>query len=105
MKRRSKYGNTITDGYHSKREAGRANYLRTLVQIGEITDLREQVKFEVIPKQDGERAAHYVCDFAYRDASGELVIEDVKSPATKTAAYILKRKLLLYVHGIRVREV
>lgn len=100
----SKYGNEPTAGYASKREATRAHELRLLAQSGQITDLQEQVRYQLIPKQVNERACHYIADFVYRNAAGELVVEDVKSGATKTPAYIIKRKLLLLVHNLRIVE-
>lgn len=105
----NKYGNTPTNGHASKREAKRAAELRLLEKAGQIRDLREQVKFELIPKQDGERACTYAADFAYfepvSDKSGDYwspVYEDCKG--FRTPVYRLKRKLMLHVHGIRVRE-
>jgi hypothetical protein len=86
-----KYGNRKTNGYDSKREAARA------------AELKLQVKYEVIPKQDGERAAHYIADFVYVQDDGTLVAEDVKG--FRTPDYILKRKLMKLVHGITIREV
>ena len=103
-KRRSKYGNRKTsDGYDSQREARRARDLRLLQQAGKIADLQEQVRYELIPKQDGERACHYVADFVYRDEHGTLIVEDTKG--MRTADYVIKRKLMQRVHGIRIREV
>lgn len=111
MKR--KYGNrkTVIDGhtFDSKREAGRYGELKLLERTGQITDLELQPRFELIPKQrrdDGksERACEYVADFRYTDtATGQIVIEDAKG--VRTDAYIIKRKLVLQVHGITVREV
>ena len=73
-----------------------------LEQAGEITSLQEQVPFELIPKQDSERPCSYVADFVYyRD--GTRVVEDSKG--FRTEAYRIKKKLLLFVHGIRVVEV
>lgn len=102
-----KYGNKKTDGYDSRAEARRGRELELLERAGKIQNLGKQVKFEVIPKQDGERAAFYIADFAYEDpATGETIVEDVKSPATrKLPAYVLKRKLMLLGWGIRIREV
>ena len=100
----SKYRNKKTNGYDSKREAARAADLKLLEKIGSISHLEEQVKYEVIPKQEGERAAHYIADFVYVEDDGTLVVEDVKSPITKTAEYVLKRKLMKLVHGITIRE-
>jgi hypothetical protein len=46
----------------------------------------------------------YIADFTYRDASPEqFIVEDTKGIRTKD--YIIKRKLMLWVHGIRVREI
>lgn len=100
---RPKFGNKRTNGYASKREAQRAADLQLLLKIGEISDLQEQVKFELIPKQEGERAVTYTADFVYRDKSGEVVVEDSKG--MKTQQYIIRRKLMLFIHKIRVREV
>ena len=80
--------------------------LMLLEKAGEIDGLRRQVKYELIPKQDGERACHYVADFVYTDLkSGKVVVEDVKSEATrKDKAYIIKRKLMKYLKGIKISE-
>ena len=99
---RSKFGNKHSGGFHSKKEHRRAEELTLLHKVGAISRLEFQKKFEVIPKQDGERAAHYIADFAYVEVDGTEVVEDSKG--FKTPDYILKRKLMLKVHGIRVRE-
>lgn len=101
-KPRSKYGAKKTNGYDSQAEANRAAELALMARAGKITGLREQVPFEIIPKQDGERAAHYVCDFMYQQ-DGAWIVEDVKG--FKTPAYVLKRKLMRLVHGVVIREV
>jgi len=49
-----------------------------------------------------EKAVVYVADFTYQK-DGQMIVEDTKGMKTKD--YIIKRKLMLYVHGIRVREV
>lgn len=91
-------------------------------RAGAISDLKHQVPFELIPAQyetierygkNGqrlkdkqrcvERAVEYVADFTYME-DGKLVVEDVKSPATRTRDYIIKRKLLLFLRGIRIKE-
>jgi hypothetical protein len=101
---------TEIDGhkFDSKAESRRYLELKTLAQTHKIQDLRLQVPFELIPSQyqDGkcvERSCKFVADFAYQE-NGILVVEDVKSPATITPAFVIKRKLMLHVHGIRVRE-
>ena len=107
--RKSKYGNKKTtignEKYDSRKEARRYLELKRLEEQGEISELRKQVKFELIPKQDGERAVRYYADFTYIQ-NGELVVEDVKSPVTReNGVYIIKRKLMLYKHGIRIKEI
>ena len=102
-----KYNNTKirVDGrlFDSKAEAARWQELQLLERAGEITELERQVEYELIPKQKGERAVKYIADFRYKDHEGKTVVEDTKG--VRTPVYILKRKLLLWVHGIRVREV
>ena len=93
--------------YDSQKEAKRAMELKLLERAGEIKNLRRQVAFELIPNQyiDGklvERKCSYVADFVYEE-NGKTVVEDVKG--IRTDVYKLKRKLLLKVHGIRIKEV
>ena len=101
---------TEVDGivFDSKKEAQRFMELELLVKNGAISNLQRQVKFELIPSQkiDGkvaERACSYVADFVYLDKEGNTIVEDTKG--VKTKDYIIKRKLMLYVHGIRIKEV
>ena len=112
--KRSKYGaqKTEYDGivFDSRHEAMRWRELALLQRAGEITDLQRQVKYILVPTQTdasgkiAERAVSYVADFVYRDArSGETVVEDAKGMHTRE--YIIKRKLMLYVHGIKISEV
>jgi hypothetical protein len=104
----SKYRNERTDGYASKKEARRAAELRVLQVQGRISNLREQVKYLVIPAArdaDGkciERACHYVADFVYDDERGNPVVEDCKG--VRTDAYVIKRKLMYLVHGHKIKE-
>lgn len=111
-KRDSKYGNTkvVDNGvkFDSKAEHKRWQYLVMLAKAKEIRDLRMQVPFVLIPAQvapDGAkiRPTVYLADFTYLDADGKLVCEDVKGIATDV--YALKRKLMLMVHKIWVREI
>lgn len=98
----AKYRNVKTDGYDSKAEAKRAFELKLMLRSGLISDFKEQVKFEIIPKQGKEQPAHYIADFTYWE-NGVFVVEDVKGK--RTADYILKRKLMLQVYGISIVEV
>lgn len=108
----SKYGSIKTqtiDGmvFDSRKEASRYGQLKLMEKAGLIKDLQTQVKFELLPKQDGERACAYIADFVYINCeTGQKVVEDVKSKATKKKeSYIIKRKMLLYFHGIKIKEV
>lgn len=104
--RKVKFGGLTFD---SELEFARYQQLKLLERAGQITDLELQPRFELIPKQrrdDGkpERACEYVADFRYTDtATGQTAIEDAKGMRTRD--YIVKRKLMLQVHGISVREV
>jgi hypothetical protein len=123
-----KYGNIkrrTADGilHDSIKEARRWNELKLLERAGVITDLHRQVKFVLIPKleetyerisqktgkrlKDGVRTLEhecaYVADFVYQDAkTGELFVEDTKG--VKTKDYIIKRKLMLWLYSIRIKE-
>lgn len=98
----------------SKKEALRLNQLLLMERAGVIKELQKQVKFVLIPKQVKggkvvERECSYVADFVYwenrKDDLWVKVVEDVKSEATrKKESYIIKRKLLLFLKGIRIRE-
>ena len=108
MRYKSKYGNKPTktrDGvlHDSRKEAQRWSELQMLEKANLIKNLRRQVKYELIPKQEGERSVTYIADFVYDDVeSGQHIVEDSKG--MRTPAYIIKRKLMLYVHGIRILE-
>jgi hypothetical protein len=102
----NKYHNKATktfDGnvHDSRKEATRWSELLILERAGLISDLKRQVKYELIPKQDGERAVYYIADFVYME-NGAKVVEDVKG--CRTEVYKLKKKMMLYFHGIRIRE-
>jgi hypothetical protein len=108
MKMGNKYGaKKIKDpatGYvfDSKKEYHRWCELRLLERAGKIKDLCRQVSYELIPKQDGERACTYVADFLYFGEDGKLVVEDAKG--VRTDAYRIKKKLMLWIHGIKIKE-
>lgn len=109
----NKYSNekTIIDGrvFDSRKEARRYAELKLLERAKQISGLECQRKFVLIPSQKDpvthkvvERECSYIADFVYYE-DGELVVEDTKG--VKTKDYVIKRKLMLYVHGIRVREI
>ena len=102
----NKYGArkmTALDGqkFDSVKEYHRYGMLRLLERAGKISDLKRQVKYELIPKQEGERACSYIADFTYYE-DGKLVVEDCKG--FRTDAYKIKKKLMLWVHGIKIKE-
>jgi hypothetical protein len=104
---RTKYRNERSGRFASKREAKRAAELQLMQAAGEVRNLEEQVEYLLIPKQPGERSAKYTCDFRYEQKIGDdwiLVVEDIKSEPTKTQAYVLRRKLMQFVHGIKIKE-
>lgn len=122
---RNKYGNHRVFRYgqwfDSEHEADRFFELSMLQRAGRISDLQTQVPFELIPtqrepatvgKRGGiklgkciEQSCVYYADFVYLDKDGQKIVEDAKSPATRTEAYKIKKKLMLYRHGIRIVEV
>lgn len=126
----SKYYNVktkTTDGqvFDSMKEARRWEQLLLLQKAGKINQLQRQVPFELLPNQyetveryskrgerlkDGtklvERKVNYVADFTYIDAdTGNLTVEDTKTKGTRTKDFIIKRKLMYAIHGIKVKEV
>lgn len=106
--RGSKYNNEKIGGYDSRKEYYRAQQLKIMQRAGLISDLHEQVSFLLIPAQRNsagkmERAVHYIADFVYTDnETGQTVVEDTKG--FRTPEYIIKRKLMLQVHGITIKE-
>ncbi len=111
---RSKYNSVKVqiDGitFDSKAEARRFAELKLLQDDGHISGLAMQKKYLLLPSKrnaDGylERETAYVADFVYVDHLGETIVEDTKSPATRTPEYVIKRKLMLHIHGITIREI
>jgi len=104
--RRQKYGNHKTaDGFDSKHE--RSVY-QSLILDASVASVERQVKYVLIPSQKGElgkvieRPCAYIADFRVTYNDGRVDIVDAKG--VKTADYIIKRKLMLFIHGIRVIE-
>lgn len=111
----SKYHNRVLstqDGkFDSVREFRRWQELKLMQKAGEIYELQRQVPFVLIPTQRDqltgkviERECKYIADFTYRLCkNGRIVVEDAKG--AKTEVYKLKKKIMLYRHGIRIKEV
>ena len=120
--KRSKYGSkkTVVDGieFDSRREANRWFELRMFERAGVISNLERQVKFVLIPQQREpdsvgpkggkirgkllENEVAYVADFVYLE-NGVKVVEDAKG--FRTPDYVIKRKLMLFIHHVRIKEV
>ena len=109
--------------FDSKKEAKRYQELKTFERAGIIKNLQRQVKYVLIPaqyepsnevytkgKNKGktkkgrliERECAYFADFVYQ-YQGKIIVEDTKG--MRTQEYIIKRKLMLYVHNIRIKEI
>lgn len=119
----NKFGNkkiTIGDEtFDSAKEYRRFCELKLLQRAGKIKDLQRQVKFVLIPTQREpdeigarggvkkgkviEQECAYLADFVYVNDKGETVVEDTKG--FKTKDYIIKRKLMLERHRIRIQEI
>lgn len=128
----NKYGafriDTPEGRFDSQKEFRRWCELKLLQRTGEIRELKRQVDFVLVPEQrepsqtqkNGrekpgkllERQVVYRADFVYLERqkspneaaeAWQTVVEDAKGVRTKD--YIIKRKLMLYVHGIKIREV
>ena len=98
--------------FDSKKEHKRYIELKAMQQRGEISGLEHHTKFELAPKTkiEGEKRAkpalRYFADFTYYLSTGEYIVEDVKSAATrKLASYRNKKHLMKTVFNIDVREV
>ena len=125
--KKSKYGSrkVTKDGivFDSVRECNRWTELKLLERAGQIQNLERQVKYVLIPAQREfcneiytkgrkkgcfkpgkllEKECSYIADFVYIQ-NGKLVVEDTKG--FRTEAYKIKRKLMLHVHGIRIKEI
>nr|DAO28415.1 MAG TPA: Endonuclease [Caudoviricetes sp.] len=113
QKRQAKYKNAPEKRagvrFDSKKEARRYDELLTMLRAGIISDLRLQPQFtlqESYCTEIGERvrAVRYTADFSYR-VGGKLIVEDVKSTATRTKEYLRNKKFMRSKFGIDIQEV
>lgn len=120
--KRQKYGatRTETDGrkFDSAKEAKRYTALKVLERSGLISELKIQPWFPLMVVQlsgateninDGKIigtriVCEYRADFSYKQ-DGRFVVEDVKSPATRTSVYVLKRAMFEAMYGVTITEV
>ena len=123
---RQKYGNSKIKNtygtYDSQLEWSRFLFLSNREKEGEISGLRRQVEYLLIPAQYGteirhlktkdkevrvllERPCSYIADFIY-ERNGKTIVEDCKgAKEIITEAAKIKKKLLLWVHGIELRYI
>ena len=129
---RPKYGNNKIKNtfgvFDSELEWGRYLFLSNRQKEGEISSLRRQVEYLLIPAQYGteirhlktkdkevrvllERPCSYIADFVY-ERNGKTIVEDCKGEdkkykgkrfSTETAAFKIKKKLMLYIHNIQIK--
>lgn len=92
---------TEVDGiiFDSKREATRYQDLRYRQAAGEISDLKLQVSYPLVV--NGVKIATYRADFEYLEGE-QKITEDAKG--CKTPTYRIKKKLMLAIYGIEIRE-
>jgi len=99
----NKYGakKTTVDGiiFHSKKEAKRYTELKFLEELGEIKNLRLQMKYKMGANE--KHICTYTADFVYTE-KGVEVVEDCKG--FRTPEYKLKAKMMEAIYGIKIRE-
>jgi hypothetical protein len=96
---------TVIDGikFASKVEGRRYCELKMLAAGGVITNLICHPVFKMVV--NGQLIGRYTADFQYLDSTGSMVVEDVKSPASKTEAYGLRKKLIKALYDIEIQEI
>lgn len=133
-KRKLNNRSIIIDGieFDSQKEGNRYCELKLMQRAGVISNLELQKRYELIPAQYKtvetgeyykvgakkgqpktkevciEQSVVYVADFVYQK-NGQTIVEDVKGyrdPSSATyAKFVLKRKMMLWIHGIRLCEI
>ena len=119
----NKYGNkkveTLDGTFDSKGEHLRWLFLKDAERRGEISGLRRQVTYTLVPpvhytktvqlktkekqvERVWTREVTYTADFVY-ELDGDTVVEDFKGMPNDR--WQMKKALMAFVHGIYVREV
>lgn len=104
----TKYHNRKTEYqgilFDSQKEATRYQELQWMQRAGIIHCIEIQPRYDLVV--NGYKIGFYKADFRYFEkATGEAVVEDVKSEATRTPVYRLKKKLMEALYGIEIVEV
>jgi len=111
--KQSKYKNkkVVYDGikFDSIKEKRAYTMYKLMEKAGEIKDLQRQVEYLLIEPfvLNGKkyRKTSYIADFVYKDKEDKLHVIDVKSEATKTQVYKLKKKLMAWKYEIEIEEI
>lgn len=127
-KKGQKYHNSIVEfqgqKFASKREMQRYIFLKEEEDKGLISDLKCQVKYELIPAIKEKEVVHlktkdkivertvqlaitYTCDYQYIK-EGKIVVEDVKASPNLAAldkAFLIKEKLFRWKYGFSIKRV
>lgn len=126
QRKKTKYKNTKVEygglKFDSKKEMQRYIVLKKAEEAGLISNLKTQVRYELIPAvketyikhlktkdKECERTLQlpitYTCDFQYIK-DGEIVIEDVKaSPKMLPKEFVLKEKMMLALKNLKIKKV
>jgi len=105
--------------FDSKKEGLYYLKLKDMERCGEISNLRLQVPFELIPAiyEDEvvhlktkdkvvprcvQKAVHYIADFVYEKDGKEYVVD---TKGVRLGEYILKKKMMYALLGIKIIEV
>src|SRR5262249_782010 len=104
----TKYHNRKTEHqgiqFDSQKEAKRYQELLLLQRAGLIQNIELQPRYDLVV--NGHKCGFYRGDFRYEEvATGRPILEDVKSPVTRTAVYMLKKKLVKALYGVEIVEV
>ena len=104
----TKYHNRKTEyqgiTFDSQKEMKRYQELLLLERAGLVQDLELQPRYDLVV--NGHKVGFYKGDFRYKDVATDMVVlEDVKSPVTRTAVYQLKKKLVKALYNVEITEV
>lgn len=86
--------------FDSQAEHRRFCVLRLRERAGEIRDLEAHPSWEL--NINGTKIGRYTADSRYLEGTGLLVIEDVKSGPTMTAAASLRIRVFQAIYGLKV---
>ncbi len=110
------------DNFDSRKEMRHWLLLQAMQEEGRISGLRRQVRYELLPaiwreeqvrlktktktvRRSVQKAVYYVADFVYTDnATGKEVVADTKSAITRIDKVYVKKKMMLALLGIEIRE-